>query len=137
MAEMKKLFRPEFLNRIDEIIVFKSLTAEQIGEIVKLMVADLRERLIAQNMSINLSDAACKLIAKEGTDATYGARPLRRAIQRLLEDPLSEEILEGKWTSGPSSTWTRPTASLCSRRGRVPSPSRANATASRARRSFC
>ena len=100
MSEVKRLFRPEFLNRIDEIIVFKSLTPEQIGRIVKLMVADLRERLIAQNMSINLSEAACELIAKEGTDTTYGARPLRRAIQRLLEDPLSEQILEGKWTSG-------------------------------------
>ena len=100
MGEVKKLFRPEFLNRIDEIIVFKSLTQEQIVEIAKLMVADLRERLIAQNMTINLTDDACKLIAKEGTDAAYGARPLRRAIQRLLEDPLSEELLEGKWTSG-------------------------------------
>ena len=100
MGEVKKLFRPEFLNRIDEIIVFKSLTQEQIVEIAKLMVADLRERLIAQNMTINLTDAAYKLIAKEGTDAAYGARPLRRAIQRLLEDPLSEELLEGKWTSG-------------------------------------
>ena len=100
MSEMKKLFRPEFLNRIDEIIVFKSLNDEQIAEIVKLMVADLRERLIAQSMSINLTDTACKLIAKEGTDATFGARPLRRAIQRLLEDPLSEEILEGKWSTG-------------------------------------
>ena len=100
MAEMKKLFRPEFLNRIDEIIVFKSLTDEQIAQIVELMVADLRERMIAQNMSINLTPAATKLIAKEGTDATFGARPLRRAIQRLLEDPLSEQILEGKWQSG-------------------------------------
>ena len=100
MSELKKLFRPEFLNRIDEIIVFKSLTKEQIVEIVRLMVGDLRERMIAQNMSINLTDAACELIAKEGTDTTFGARPLRRAIQRLLEDPLSEEILEGKWTSG-------------------------------------
>ena len=100
MGEVKKLFRPEFLNRIDEIIVFKSLTQEQIVEIAKLMVADLRERLIAQNMTINLTDDAYKLIAKEGTDAVYGARPLRRAIQRLLEDPLSEELLEGKWTSG-------------------------------------
>ena len=100
MAEMKKLFRPEFLNRIDEIIVFKSLTDEQIAQIVKLMVADLRERMIAQNMSINLTPAATKLIAKEGTDTTFGARPLRRAIQRLLEDPLSEQILEGKWQSG-------------------------------------
>ena len=100
MAEMKKLFRPEFLNRIDEIIVFKSLTDEQIAQIVELMVADLRERMIAQNMSINLTPAATKLIAKEGTDMTLGARPLRRAIQRLLEDPLSEQILEGKWQSG-------------------------------------
>lgn len=100
MGEVKKLFRPEFLNRIDEIIVFKSLTQEQIVEIAKLMVADLRERLIAQSMTINLTDDAYKLIAKEGTDAAYGARPLRRAIQRLLEDPLSEELLEGKWTSG-------------------------------------
>ena len=100
MAEMKKLFRPEFLNRIDEIIVFKSLTDEQIARIVELMVADLRERMIAQNMSINLTPAATKLVAKEGTDTTFGARPLRRAIQRLLEDPLSEQILEGKWQSG-------------------------------------
>ena len=100
MTEVKKLFRPEFLNRVDEIIVFKSLTDSEIREIVKLMVADLRERLIEQNMSINLTDAACGLLAKEGTDTAYGARPLRRAIQRLLEDPLSEQILEGKWTSG-------------------------------------
>ena len=100
MSEMKKLFRPEFLNRIDEIIVFKSLTEEQIAQIVELMVADLRDRMIAQNMSINLDEAATKLIAKEGTDTTFGARPLRRAIQRLLEDPLSEQILEGRWTSG-------------------------------------
>lgn len=100
MSELKKLFRPEFLNRLDEIIVFKSLTEEQIVEIVKLMVAELRERMITQNMSINLTDAACKLIADEGIDPAFGARPLRRAIQRMLEDPLSEEILEGKWTSG-------------------------------------
>ncbi len=100
MAELKKLFRPEFLNRVDEIIVFKSLTSEQILQIVDLMVADVRERLIEQNMTINLNDDARELLAKEGTDAIYGARPLRRAIQRLLEDPLSEEILEGKWDSG-------------------------------------
>ena len=100
MSEMKKLFRPEFLNRVDEIIVFKSLTADELGEIVELMVSDLRDRMIAQNMTINLSEAARKLIAKEGTDTSFGARPLRRAIQRLLEDPISEQILEGRWTSG-------------------------------------
>ena len=100
MSEVKRLFRPEFLNRIDEIIVFKSLTEDEIVEIVNLMVADLRDRLIEQNTTINMSDAANRLIAKEGTDLSFGARPLRRAIQRLLEDPISEQILEGKWTSG-------------------------------------
>jgi ATP-dependent Clp protease ATP-binding subunit ClpC len=100
MAEMKKLFRPEFLNRIDDIIVFKSLTAEQIASIVELMVADLRDRLIAKNMTINLTPAAVSHVAEEGTDTTYGARPLRRAIQRLLEDPISEQILEGTWGDG-------------------------------------
>ncbi len=100
MSEVKKLFRPEFLNRIDEIIVFKSLTKEQIAKIVELMIADLRDRMIDQNMSINLTPAAVELIAKEGVDTTYGARPLRRAIQRLIEDPISEQILEGRWTSG-------------------------------------
>lgn len=100
MSEVKRLFRPEFLNRIDEIIVFKSLTEDEIVEIVNLMVADLRDRLIEQNMTINMSDAANRLIAKEGTDLSFGARPLRRAIQRLLEDLISEQILEGKWTSG-------------------------------------
>ena len=100
MAEVKKTFRPEFLNRVDEIIVFKSLTEDEILQIVDLMVEDVRERLITLNMTVNLTPAAKKLLAKEGTDVTYGARPLRRAVQRMLEDPLSEEILEGKWTSG-------------------------------------
>lgn len=100
MSEVKKLFRPEFLNRIDEIIVFKSLTEDEIVEIVELMVDELRQRLIEQNMTINLTPEASKFVAHEGTDVSFGARPLRRAIQRLLEDPISEEILEGKWTSG-------------------------------------
>ena len=100
MSEMKKLFRPEFLNRLDEIIVFKSLTAEEIGQIVDLMVADLRDRLIAQDMTINLTPAARKHIAEEGTDTSMGARPLRRAIQRLLEDEIAEQILEGRWHAG-------------------------------------
>lgn len=100
MSEVKKLFRPEFLNRIDEIIVFKSLTEDEIVEIVDLMVDELRQRLIEQNMTINLTPEASKFVAHEGTDTAFGARPLRRAIQRLLEDPISEEILEGKWTSG-------------------------------------
>lgn len=100
MGEVKKLFRPEFLNRIDEIIVFKSLTEEEIVKIVDLMIADLRERLIEQNMTISLTPEASRFVAKEGTDLSFGARPLRRAIQRLIEDPLSEQLLEGRWSSG-------------------------------------
>ena len=100
MSELKKMFRPEFLNRVDEIIVFKSLTDDEQVEIVKLMVDDLRQRLIDLGMTINLTDEACKLIAKEGTDVAYGARPLRRAIQTMLEDKISEDILSGKWASG-------------------------------------
>ena len=100
MSEMKKLFRPEFLNRIDEIIVFKTLTDEWIADIVELLVSDLRDRLIGQGMSIELTEAAKRHIAEEGTDAAFGARPLRRAIQRLIEDPVSEQVLAGKWTAG-------------------------------------
>jgi ATP-dependent Clp protease ATP-binding subunit ClpC len=99
-AELKKHFRPEFLNRVDEVVVFKSLTAGQLRGIVELMVSDLRERLIAQGMSIELTDAARALVAREGADPVYGARPLRRAIQTLIEDPLSEELLQGRWHSG-------------------------------------
>ncbi len=100
MAELKKLFRPEFLNRVDETIVFKSLTDEDIAQIIDLMIDDLRQRLVAQGMSIELTLAAKQYVASQGTDAAFGARPLRRAIQRLIEDPLSEEVLEGKWKEG-------------------------------------
>lgn len=100
MGELKKLFRPEFLNRVDEIVVFKSLTNTEIRGIVDLMVTDLRNRLIGNGMSIELTDAAKDLLAKEGTDPIYGARPLRRAIQTLIEDPLAESLLEGNWVPG-------------------------------------
>ena len=100
MGELKKLFRPEFLNRVDEIVVFKSLTNAEIRGIVDLMITDLRNRLIGNGMSIELTDAAKDLLAKEGTDPIYGARPLRRAIQTLIEDPLAESLLEGGWVPG-------------------------------------
>ena len=100
MSELKKLFRPEFLNRVDEVVVFKSLTGEQLRGIVDLMVSDLRRRLFGQGMSIELTDAARDFVAKRGTDKIYGARPLRRAIQTLIEDPLAEEMLQGKWVAG-------------------------------------
>ncbi|WP_418727151.1 ATP-dependent Clp protease ATP-binding subunit, partial [Collinsella tanakaei] len=100
MGELKRLFRPEFLNRIDDIVVFKKLAGESLASIAKLLVDDLRQRLIANGMNIVLTDAAVDKIVSEGTDLTNGARPLRRAIQRLIEDPLSEELLAGEWHEG-------------------------------------
>ena len=100
MGELKRLFRPEFLNRIDDIVVFQKLTGEDLKSIAQLLVDDLRQRLIANGMNIELTDAAIDKIVAEGTDLTNGARPLRRAIQRLIEDPLSEELLAGEWGEG-------------------------------------
>ena len=100
MGELKRLFRPEFLNRIDDIVVFKKLVGASLTRIAALLVDDLRQRLIANGMNIVLSDAALDKIVAEGTDLSNGARPLRRAIQRLIEDPLSEELLAGEWREG-------------------------------------
>ena len=100
MGELKRLFRPEFLNRVDDIVVFQKLTGESLTAIAELLVDDLRQRLIANGMNIRLTDAAIAKIVSEGTDLTNGARPLRRAIQRLIEDPLSEELLAGEWKAG-------------------------------------
>jgi len=99
-GELKKLFRPELLNRVDEVIVFHELTADEIGSIVDLMINDLRTQLAARGIGITLTAAARDLLAKEGFDPAFGARPLRRAIQRLVEDPLSEEMLAGQWGVG-------------------------------------
>jgi len=98
--ELKKSFRPEFLNRIDEVIVFRSLTQEDVKEIVDLMMVRVREQLKAKDIDIELSDAAKTLLAKEGYDVSLGARPLRRTIQRLVEDPLSEKLLWKEFRAG-------------------------------------
>jgi ATP-dependent Clp protease ATP-binding subunit ClpC len=100
MGELKRTFRPEFLNRIDEVIVFHSLEQAHIEEIVGLMANELQKRLKEQNIEITLTEAALKFIAKEGFDPQYGARPLRRAIQRQVEDRLSEELLQGHIVKG-------------------------------------
>ncbi len=100
MGELKRLFRPELLNRIDDIVVFQKLSGENLTKIAHLLVDDLRQRLIANGMNIKLTDAAYDKIVAEGTDLTNGARPLRRAIQKLIEDPLSEELLAGEWGEG-------------------------------------
>ena len=100
LEEMKKTFRPEFLNRVDEVIVFHALTSQQILEIVELMLNRVREQLKSQGMNLEASDDVKEVLAKEGFDPTFGARPLRRAVQRIIEDPLSEEILLGRFSDG-------------------------------------
>lgn len=100
MDSMKKAFRPEFLNRIDEIIVFQQLTKEEIRRIVDIMSADLQSRIKSQGMELAISDECKDLIAKDGYNPTYGARPLRRSIQRLLEDALAEQVLQGRFKEG-------------------------------------
>ncbi len=102
MAELKKQFRPEFINRIDEIIVFHKLTEKEIKQIINLMLKEVEKRLETQNIHMEVAESAKELIAKKGTDTTYGARPLRRAIQNLIEDKIAEEILDGKMSSGSS-----------------------------------
>lgn len=100
IGELKHTFRPEFLNRLDEIIVFHALDKEHIKKIVDLMIAELSKRLQENEVLIEVTDAAKELLAQEGFDQTYGARPLRRAIQRLVEDRLSEEILKSSFKKG-------------------------------------
>ena len=93
------MFRPEFLNRIDEIVVFQELSRDEIRKIVDLMLKELRDQLSEKNVGIEVSDAAKDQLAIEGYDAKYGARPLRKTIQRRLEDPLSDLFLSGKLTN--------------------------------------
>jgi ATP-dependent Clp protease ATP-binding subunit ClpC len=94
MGELKKLFRPEFLNRIDEVIVFHKLTRDEIKEIVELLLRRIRESMAERELSLNLSDDAKDLLVEKGWDPAMGARPLRRAIQRYIEDPLADEVLK-------------------------------------------
>ena len=100
LSELKKVFRPEFLNRIDDIIVFRPLNQDEICSIAKLMVNELQKRLALQNLSMNLTDEVYAHLAEKGFDSVYGARPLRRAILNMLEDPISESILKGEYTDG-------------------------------------
>jgi len=97
---LPEFFRPEFLNRVDEIVEFHPLTREQLAEIVELQLARLRERLSERGLSLELTDAAKDLIAEVGWDPTYGARPLKRALQRLVENPLALRLLEGDFGEG-------------------------------------
>jgi ATP-dependent Clp protease ATP-binding subunit ClpC len=100
MDELRRTFRPEFLNRVDEIIVFRPLSREQITAIVDILMDRLRREIRGQGMTLALTTTARDVLAKEGFDPQYGARPLRRAIQRLVEDPLSDAMLRGRFSTG-------------------------------------
>ena len=96
MAELKKQFRPEFINRIDDIIVFHKLTDDDIGKIIEIMLKQVKERLSEQEYDVEIDKSVKDLVAKKGIDANYGARPLKRAIQGIVEDKIAEAILDGK-----------------------------------------
>jgi ATP-dependent Clp protease ATP-binding subunit ClpC len=104
LDEMKKEFRPEFLNRIDEIIVFHPLTDEELKRIAALMLSDVQKQVAAQEMRLVAGEDVQALIVKEGYEPKFGARPLRRAVQRLIENPLSNEIIAGKFKAGDEIT---------------------------------
>ncbi|MBN2058738.1 MAG: AAA family ATPase, partial [Candidatus Saganbacteria bacterium] len=100
LDSMKREFRPEFLNRVDEIIVFHQLTDKELKEIAGLLVADVQKNVRSREMDLEVTESAEDLIVKEGYEPKFGARPLRRAVQRLVENPLSNEIIEGKFKPG-------------------------------------
>ena len=97
---LKDIFRPEFLNRLDEVLEFDSLTREQIAEIVKLQLKDLQKRLADQEFKLEVDDAAMEVLVRDGYDPAYGARPVKRAIQRDLENPIAKQIVEGRHLPG-------------------------------------
>jgi len=97
MAEVKNTFRPEFVNRIDEVVVFHALDEANIGAIAKIQLKILISRLTALGLTLSVSDSALAEIAKAGFDPVYGARPLKRAIQQNIENPLARLILEGRY----------------------------------------
>jgi ATP-dependent Clp protease ATP-binding subunit ClpB len=100
MEALRAHFRPEFLNRIDDVVIFANLTREQIGQIVEIQLRGLRKRLADRHLDLELTDAAKTLLADEGYDPVYGARPLKRALQRRILDPLASAVLRGEFTDG-------------------------------------
>ena len=98
--EIERAFNPEFLNRVDETIVFHTLDRDEIGRIVHILMREIEERLAEEDLTLSLSEAATSFLVEKGYDEKFGARPLRRAIQRYLEDPLSEKILTAEFASG-------------------------------------
>ena len=100
MESVKRVFNPEFVNRIDDIIVFHQLAEKHMIKIVELVLRDMLDKVAERKFTIELSQGAKEFIAKKGFDPVYGARPLKRAIQRFIEDPLATEILKGRFGDG-------------------------------------
>ncbi len=100
MGELKRHFRPEFLNRVDDVIIFQSLDESEIERIVDIQLEKLKQRLAQQNLTLDVDAAAKKLLAKEGYDPQFGARPLKRAVQERILNPLSMRLLEGEFKPG-------------------------------------
>ena len=104
MGELKKTFRPEFLNRVDDVIVFKQLNRADIESIASRMLTSLNKRVADLDMTLSVTQAAVKELARAGFDPVYGARPLRRAIQSKIEDALAEKLLDGQFAAGDTLT---------------------------------
>jgi ATP-dependent Clp protease ATP-binding subunit ClpB len=102
MEELRRQFRPEFLNRLDEIILFRSLGKEELARIIGIMLREVNDRLAGRKIVVTVTDAARERLAEIGYDPAYGARPLRRAIQKHLQDPLALHILKGEFREGDS-----------------------------------
>ena len=102
MQELRNTLRPEFLNRIDEVVIFLPLGRDEIGRIVDIQLAHLRRRLADRRIHLEVTDAAKALLGREGYDPTYGARPLKRTIQKLVQDPLALRLLEREFVEGDS-----------------------------------
>ena len=100
MDALRRTFRPEFLNRIDEIVTFRSLAQGDIDRIVDIQMRDLQKRLVDRKMTVELTEEARKTLGERGYDPVFGARPLKRAIQRMVENPLAVEILGGRFREG-------------------------------------
>jgi ATP-dependent Clp protease ATP-binding subunit ClpB len=100
METLKEHFKPEFLNRVDEIVIYKALPLERIKEIVLIQLKSLQQRLAEKGIDLQVTDKAREFLAREGFDPAYGARPLKRALQRKIQDPLALMLLEGTFVSG-------------------------------------
>ena len=97
IERIEKVFRPEFLNRIDDVIVFHHLTVEDLKEVIDIELSKVRERLGERGLKLELTEEAKKFLIKKGSDTDFGARPLRRALENYIEDPVSEELLKGEF----------------------------------------